>query len=66
MITGSMREELLSRALALRPLLLEQQAATEARTFFAPETHELFREAGFYRLLVPRTRGGTAVAAAAA
>ena len=35
MITGSMREELLSRALALRPLLLEQQAATEERTFFA-------------------------------
>ncbi len=61
MITGSMREELLSRALELRPLLLEQQAATEERTFFAPETHELFREAGFYRLLVPRRYGGLEV-----
>ena len=61
MITGSMREELLSRALALRPLLLEQQAATEERTFFAPETHERFREAGFYRLLVPRRYGGLEV-----
>ena len=53
MITGPMREELLSRALELRPLLLEQQAATEERTFFAPETHELFREAGLLQAARP-------------
>ncbi|MEA2180344.1 MAG: 3-hydroxy-9,10-secoandrosta,3,5(10)-triene-9,17-dione monooxygenase, partial [Solirubrobacteraceae bacterium] len=61
MIGSNTREELLRRAAELRPLLLEQQAATEERTFFAPETHELFREAGFYRLLVPRRYGGLEV-----
>jgi 3-hydroxy-9,10-secoandrosta-1,3,5(10)-triene-9,17-dione monooxygenase len=60
-IGSDTREELLRRAAELRPLLLEQQAATEERSYFAPETHELFREAGFYRLLVPRRYGGLEV-----
>jgi 3-hydroxy-9,10-secoandrosta-1,3,5(10)-triene-9,17-dione monooxygenase len=49
---------LLASAAALRPHLLEQQAATEARTFFAEETHTLFKDAGFYRILAPRRYGG--------
>jgi alkylation response protein AidB-like acyl-CoA dehydrogenase len=60
-IGSASREELVHRAHELRPLLLEEQAATEARTHFAPETHERFREAGFYRLLVPRRYGGLEV-----
>jgi 3-hydroxy-9,10-secoandrosta-1,3,5(10)-triene-9,17-dione monooxygenase len=51
-------EEIIARAEALRPYLHEQQAATEERTFYSPETHEAFKEAGFYRLLVPRRYGG--------
>lgn len=49
---------LLARAELLRPLLREGQAATEARTFFAAETHEAFKDAGFYRILAPRRFGG--------
>ncbi len=50
--------ELLARAEALRPLLVERQAETEARTYYAQETHEEFLKAGFYRMLVPRRYGG--------
>jgi 3-hydroxy-9,10-secoandrosta-1,3,5(10)-triene-9,17-dione monooxygenase len=39
-------------------MLLEQQAACELRTHFSEETHEAFREAGFYRILAPRRFGG--------
>ena len=47
-------QELVERADAMRPWLLDEQAATEERTFYSEELHEAFREAGFYRLLVPR------------
>ncbi len=43
---------------ALRPALYAEQAATEARTYYSQEMHEAFREAGFYRLLMPRRYGG--------
>ena len=46
---------------ALRPRLLEEQAATEERTRYSEELHETFRDAGFYRLLVPRRYGGLEV-----
>ncbi len=61
MIGSTTRGELLERAADLRPLLLEEQAATEERTHFSAEMHERFREAGFYRLLVPRRYGGLEV-----
>ena len=51
-------EQIVARAEAMRPLLLEDQAATEKRTFFSVEMHERFREAGFYRILAPRRFGG--------
>jgi 3-hydroxy-9,10-secoandrosta-1,3,5(10)-triene-9,17-dione monooxygenase len=60
-IGSETREALVRSAVQLRPLLLEQQAQTEERSYFAAETHELFRDAGFYRLLTPRRYGGLEV-----
>jgi 3-hydroxy-9,10-secoandrosta-1,3,5(10)-triene-9,17-dione monooxygenase len=51
-------EEIVARADALRPWLLEEQAATEERAQYSEELHEAFREAGFYRILQPRRYGG--------
>jgi 3-hydroxy-9,10-secoandrosta-1,3,5(10)-triene-9,17-dione monooxygenase len=51
-------DELVARAEALRPVLLEEQAATEKRTFYSEQVHERFRQAGFYRILQPRRYGG--------
>jgi 3-hydroxy-9,10-secoandrosta-1,3,5(10)-triene-9,17-dione monooxygenase len=51
-------EELIARAQAIAPTLVERQAETEQRTFYAEDTHEEFRKAGFYRILVPRKFGG--------
>ena len=50
--------DLVAAADALRPRLLEEQAATEQRAKYSEELHETFRDAGFYRLLVPRRYGG--------
>src|SRR5829696_9636622 len=50
--------ELLDRATALRPLLVEQAAETEARRYYSDEIHRAFDEAGFYRSLIPRRYGG--------
>jgi 3-hydroxy-9,10-secoandrosta-1,3,5(10)-triene-9,17-dione monooxygenase len=54
-------DELVAQADALRPRLLEEQAATEERSRYSEELHEVFREAGFYRLLQPRRFGGLEV-----
>jgi 3-hydroxy-9,10-secoandrosta-1,3,5(10)-triene-9,17-dione monooxygenase len=51
-------EALVGRARALREHLRAEQAATEARGAYSPETHELLRAAGFYRTLLPRRFGG--------
>jgi 3-hydroxy-9,10-secoandrosta-1,3,5(10)-triene-9,17-dione monooxygenase len=50
--------EVIRRAEALRPRLLEEQAATEERTFYGEEMHRAFSDAGFYRILQPRLFGG--------
>jgi 3-hydroxy-9,10-secoandrosta-1,3,5(10)-triene-9,17-dione monooxygenase len=50
--------QMVQRAAEIGPTLVERQAETEERTSYAPDTHEAFREAGFYRLLVPRRYGG--------
>ena len=50
--------EMLARADAFRPRLLAEQAATEARGYYSQELHAEFRDAGFYRLLMPRRYGG--------
>ncbi|WP_067682858.1 acyl-CoA dehydrogenase family protein [Nocardia miyunensis] len=55
---GLTPDDLVQRARELRPRLLEEQAAVEERGTYSPEMHELFREAGFYRILQPRRFGG--------
>ena len=54
-------EDLVAKAAELRPVLLEEQAATEARAYYSETTHRAFEEAGFYRMLVPRRYGGLEV-----
>lgn len=50
--------ELLARARAMAPELVEQQARTEQRGYYSEHTHQQFSRAGFYRILVPRRFGG--------
>jgi 3-hydroxy-9,10-secoandrosta-1,3,5(10)-triene-9,17-dione monooxygenase len=51
-------KELIARAIALRPKLIEQQAECEERTYYSEEMHEEFLKAGFYRMYIPRRYGG--------
>ena len=51
-------EEMVERAIALRADLVADQAETEKRTFYSPEMHQRFLDAGFYHLYVPRRYGG--------
>ncbi|WP_374975732.1 acyl-CoA dehydrogenase family protein [Microbacterium trichothecenolyticum] len=55
---GLAPQEVIERAAALRPVLRENRvAAAEAGTYSA-ELHEIFGNAGFYRLVQPRRYGG--------
>ena len=51
-------ESLVERALALRPLLYEQQAANDRLGRISDELQAEFMDAGFYRILTPRMFGG--------
>ncbi|MFZ0381182.1 MAG: acyl-CoA dehydrogenase family protein [Solirubrobacteraceae bacterium] len=51
-------DEMVGRAVALRPQLIADQEATERRTYYSPRMHEAFLNAGFYHLYVPRRYGG--------
>ena len=51
-------DQMVVRAVALRQHLSDDQAKTEARSRYSEETHTLFTEAGFYRMLQPRMFGG--------
>jgi 3-hydroxy-9,10-secoandrosta-1,3,5(10)-triene-9,17-dione monooxygenase len=53
--------ELVAKADAFRPQLLEEQAENEQRAKYSEELHEGFAEAGFYRLLQPQRYGGLEV-----
>jgi 3-hydroxy-9,10-secoandrosta-1,3,5(10)-triene-9,17-dione monooxygenase len=53
--------ELIERARSLRPKLVDAQAEAEARTYYSEEMHEEFKQAGFYRMFVPRRYGGLEV-----
>ncbi|OQO92582.1 acyl-CoA dehydrogenase [Saccharomonospora piscinae] len=46
------------RAEAIAAELVGRQAETERRTYYAPDIHDRFVDAGLYRLLVPRRYGG--------
>ena len=50
--------QIIARAEALRPRLVERQAETEALTWYPQATHDEFLEAGLYRILQPRKFGG--------
>ncbi|MEU6259861.1 acyl-CoA dehydrogenase family protein [Streptomyces sp. NPDC047043] len=50
--------EIIERAVALRPVLLERQPETEQLTHYPKDTHDDFLRAGFYRMLQPRRYGG--------
>src|SRR4030081_927470 len=52
------QEEMVGRAVALRPRLIADQAATEQRSYYSQQMHEAFLAAGFYHLYVPRRYGG--------
>ncbi len=52
------REEILESARRIGRTLVERQAETEARGYYAEDTHREFSEAGFYRMLVPKLYGG--------
>jgi 3-hydroxy-9,10-secoandrosta-1,3,5(10)-triene-9,17-dione monooxygenase len=54
-------KELIERAIALRPKLIEAQAEAEERTYYSEEMHQAFQDAGFYRMFMPRRYGGLEV-----
>lgn len=49
---------LIERARAMVPELVARQHETEQRTHYAEDTHRAFRDAGFYRITVPKRYGG--------
>jgi 3-hydroxy-9,10-secoandrosta-1,3,5(10)-triene-9,17-dione monooxygenase len=51
-------EVLLDAARKLRPRLRAEQADTEERGVYSPEMHQAFVEAGFFRVLLPKSLGG--------
>lgn len=51
-------EQLIQRAAALRPQLIERQAEAEELTYYSESMHRAFLDAGFYRTVVPRRYGG--------
>ncbi|EFL29263.1 putative pigment production hydroxylase [Streptomyces himastatinicus ATCC 53653] len=51
-------DDFVRRARDLRDHLRSEQEATERRTYYSQETHEIFQRDGFYRMLQPRTFGG--------
>lgn len=48
----------LAVARRLRPRLIDEAAATEARTIYSPQLHADLRGAGLFRMLLPRRYGG--------
>lgn len=55
---GLTPQMLVERAIALRPLLRDRQAAHEELGAYGADLHEAFRAAGFYRITQPRLFGG--------
>jgi len=51
-------EQLIARAAALRPLLLEQQEDSDRRGYYSEEIHRALLAGGHYRILQPRRFGG--------
>jgi len=51
-------ERLITRAVALRGLLRDQQEEADERGTYSPAVHAAFQQAGFYRVTQPRLFGG--------
>jgi 3-hydroxy-9,10-secoandrosta-1,3,5(10)-triene-9,17-dione monooxygenase len=51
-------EEMIARAVALRPQLRAEQEESDERGAYSPDMHRKFLDAGFYRCLQPRMFGG--------
>jgi 3-hydroxy-9,10-secoandrosta-1,3,5(10)-triene-9,17-dione monooxygenase len=51
-------DQMIQRAISLRPRLRAEQDETERRGVHSEASHEEFRKAGFYRCLQPRRFGG--------
>ncbi|HZL54403.1 MAG TPA: acyl-CoA dehydrogenase family protein [Solirubrobacteraceae bacterium] len=51
-------DQLIARAIALRPKLIAAQAEAEERTYYSEEMHQELLDSGFYRLYIPRRYGG--------
>ena len=54
-------DELVARAVALRPKLIAAQADTEERTYHSEELHQDFLDAGFYRCYALRATAATSL-----
>ena len=52
------QEEMVARARALAPEVREDAEAAEKRGYYSPALHQKFRDAGFYRIFVPKRFGG--------
>ncbi|HEX4111898.1 MAG TPA: acyl-CoA dehydrogenase family protein [Stellaceae bacterium] len=50
--------EMIARAQALAPAVRAEAPAAETRGYYSHSLHDRFREAGFYRIFVPRRFGG--------
>lgn len=55
---GLTRQDVVARAERIAATLVDRQAETEQRGYYALDTHNEFLGAGLYRLLVPRRYGG--------
>src|SRR5262245_21505702 len=55
---GLTPEEVVARAERIAATLVDRQAETEQRGYYALDTHNEFLRAGLYRLLVPKRYGG--------
>ncbi|HVG51916.1 MAG TPA: acyl-CoA dehydrogenase family protein [Xanthobacteraceae bacterium] len=51
-------QEMIARAVAMRPQLRAEQDESDARGAYSPEMHDAFAKAGFYRITQPRLFGG--------
>jgi len=55
---GATPKGLIQKAIELRPLLLEEQEATEKRGYYSLEVREKLNDAGFYAAIQPKKFGG--------
>lgn len=55
---GMTPKKLIEKAIELRPLLREEQAATEERGYYSTEIRDQLNDAGFYAVIQPKKYGG--------